>query len=56
MLVHAPDDARVARAENVSDSIEETPITTVNSDSGDRAPTECHEMDNYADRDHPERG
>ncbi|KAI5823328.1 hypothetical protein K523DRAFT_357737 [Schizophyllum commune Tattone D] len=51
VLVHA----RVACAENVTDSIEETPVPTVNSDSGDRAATEYHDMDSYAEHDHPER-
>ncbi|KAL1699245.1 hypothetical protein EV121DRAFT_296359 [Schizophyllum commune] len=41
VLVHIS----VARVENVTDSIEETPVP-VNRDSGDRAPPEYHEMDN----------
>ncbi|KAL1750147.1 hypothetical protein FB107DRAFT_279907 [Schizophyllum commune] len=51
VLVYMP----VARMENVTDSIEETPVPTVISDSGDRAAMEYHEMDSYAERDHPER-
>ena len=45
----------VTRVENMTDSIEEMPVPSVISDSGDRAAPEYHEMDSYAERDHPER-
>ena len=53
-LIHLSSSA-ITGAENVTEPNEETPVPPVISDSGDRAPTEYHEMDSYAERDHPER-